>query len=98
MFHFLQRTSDVAGHKIDAATAVDDYIRVESEVARIKRAVFDAVIQREAHQVNILDPALFKVMSQSGVPSMGIVEKRAVTIDVSFCALVKNMSDAASVE
>jgi hypothetical protein len=37
-------------------------------------------------------------MSKTGVSSMGVVEKRAVTINVSLGALVKNMSDAADVE
>ena len=32
------------------------------------------------------------------MPSMGVVEKRAVTINVSLDALVKNMSDSARVE
>src|SRR6266550_4941060 len=37
-------------------------------------------------------------MSKTGVSSMGVVEKRTVTINISLGALVKNMSDAAGVE
>ena len=45
-FHFLERASDVAGLKLNATAAVDDHIGVQSEVPRVERAVFDAVIQR----------------------------------------------------
>jgi hypothetical protein len=37
-------------------------------------------------------------MSQSSVPSMGVIEERAVTVDVSLRAFVKNVSDATRVE
>src|SRR5262245_13923429 len=67
-------------------------------MARIERAVFDAVVQSEAHQVDVFNPVLLQVLSKSGVPAMGVVEKRAVTINVSFGAFVKNMRDAACVE
>jgi hypothetical protein len=40
----------------------------------------------------------FQIISKPGMPSMGIVEKRAVTINVSLDALVKNVSDSARVE
>src|SRR4029077_6152883 len=41
---------------------------------------------------------LLQKMSKTGVSSMGVVEKRTVTINVSLGALVKNMSNAAGVE
>src|SRR5262252_8145701 len=63
VFHFVQRTSDVTGRKVNSATAIDDYVRVQSEMTRVERAVFDAVVQSQAHQVNFLDPALFQIMS-----------------------------------
>ena len=37
-------------------------------------------------------------MGKTGMSSMGVVEKRAVTIDVSLGAFVENMSDGAGVE
>ena len=53
---------------------------------------------REAHEVDVFDPALLQVMRKTGVSSMGVIEKCTVTINVSFGALVKNMSDEARVE
>jgi hypothetical protein len=67
-------------------------------VPGIERAVLDAVIECEAHQVDFLDPSLFQVMSESGVALVGVVEKRAVAINVSLSAFVKNMSDSTGVE
>ena len=37
-------------------------------------------------------------MSKTGVSSMSVVEERAVTINISLDALVKNISDSACVE
>ena len=72
--------------------------RIQSEVARVERTVFDAIVQGQTHKVDLLDRSLIQIMSESGVPPMGVVEKRTVTINVSLGALVKNMSDAAGVE
>ena len=71
---------------------------VQPELARVERAVFDAIVQRETHQVNVLDPALLQIMSEPGVAAMSIVEKRAVTVDRWIGSLVENMSDSARVE
>ena len=73
-------------------------MRVQAELACIQRAVLDAVVQGETHQVNVFDPAFLKVIGEAGVAAMRVVEERAVTVDVSLGALVKNMSDAAGVE
>lgn len=56
-------------------------MRIQAELARVERAVFDAIVQSETHQVNVLDPALLEVMSKSGVAAMRVVEKRAVAVD-----------------
>jgi hypothetical protein len=37
-------------------------------------------------------------MREAGVTAMRVIEERAVAVDVSLGALVKNMSDAAGVE
>ena len=55
-FHFIERAIDVTGLELNAAAAVDDHICIQSEVTRVERAVFDAVVQREAHEVDVLDP------------------------------------------
>jgi len=55
-FHLIERAVDVSGLKLNAAAAIDNNMRVQSELARIKCAVFDAVVQGEAHQVNVLIP------------------------------------------
>ena len=73
-------------------------MRVQSEVAGIERAVFDAVVQGEAHQVNVLDPALLQKMREPGVAAMHVIEKRAVAIDLWVDPLVENVSDSARVE
>jgi hypothetical protein len=97
-FHFIQRAIDVTSRKLDAAAAVEDDVRVQSELARIERAVFDAIIQGEAHEVDVLHVVLLQVTGEPGVAAMSVVEKRTVTINVSLGALVKNMSDTAGVE
>ena len=58
MFHLVKRASDVARLQLDSAAAVYDHTRIEPELARVDRAVFHAVIQREPHQVNVFDSAL----------------------------------------
>ena len=97
-FHFIKRAIDVTGLKLNAAAAVDDHVRIQSKLARVERAVFDAVIQGEAHQINVVDSALLQVMREPGVAAMSVIEKRAVAVDVSLSALVKNMSNPAGVE
>jgi hypothetical protein len=67
-------------------------------VAGIKGAVFDAVVQRQTHKVNLFDSIACPNSEQDRVSSMGVVEKRTIIINVSLGALVKNMSDAAGVE
>jgi hypothetical protein len=47
-------------------------------MARVERAVFDAVFQRQTDKVDLLDRSLLQIMSQTGVSSMDVVEKRAV--------------------
>src|ERR1043166_1680473 len=84
--------------KLNSATAIDDHVRVQSEMAGVERTVLDAIIQGESHQVDVLDPALLQVMSKTGVATMRVVEKRAVTVDVSLGPFVKNVSDAGGVE
>jgi hypothetical protein len=39
-----------------------------------------------------------QIVSKTGVPAMGVVEKRAVAIYISLGSFVKNVSDAAGVE
>src|SRR5262245_39850574 len=67
-------------------------------MARVERAVLDAIIRCEAHHVNFLDTALLQVVSESGVTTMGVIEERAVAVDVSLGPFVKNVSDATRVE
>ena len=38
-----------------------------------------AVVQRQTHKVDLLDRSFLQIMSKTGVSSMGVVEKRAVT-------------------
>ena len=38
MFHFIERSINIARFKLDSAAAVDDYVRAQSQVARIERA------------------------------------------------------------
>ncbi len=52
---------------------------------------------RETHEVDVFDPALLQVMRKTGVSSMGVIEERAVTVNVSLRAFVKYVSDAAGV-
>ena len=49
-----------------------------TELARVERAVFDTVVQRQTHKVDLLDRSLLQMTSKTGVSSMGVVEKRAV--------------------
>ena len=98
LFHLIHRAIDVAPLKLNAAAAVQDDVRIETEMARVERAIFHAVIQRQAHQVNVLDPALLQIMGKPGVPAMGVVKERAVTINVSLGPLAENVSDPARVE
>jgi hypothetical protein len=67
-------------------------------LAGVERTVFDAVVQRQTHKVDLLDRSLLQIIGKPGMPSMGVVEKRTVTINVSLRALVKNVSDSAGVE
>ena len=87
--HFIKRPINIARFELDSAAAVQDNVRVQSEVVGVERAVFDAVVQRQAHQVDVFDRTFLQVMGESGVPSMRVVKKRAVTINVSLDALVK---------
>ena len=76
--------------QLNSAATVDDDIRIQAKVARaVERTVFDAVVQRQTHKVDLLDRSLLQIMSKTGVSSMGVVEERAVTINVSLGALVK---------
>ena len=54
-FHFIECAADVAGLKFNSAAAIDDDMRVQSEVPSIEHAVFDAIVQREAHKLGIFD-------------------------------------------
>ena len=62
-FHLVECPTDVAGLKVNSPAAIDDNMCIQSECTRIERAVLDAVIQGEAHQVDVFDPALLQVMS-----------------------------------
>ncbi len=98
MFHFIEGAIDVARFKLNSAAAVQDDVRVQSEVACIERAVFHAVIQGKSEQVNVLDPALFEVMGEPGVAAMSVIEERAVAVNPWIDPFVENVSDAAGVE
>jgi hypothetical protein len=54
-FHFVKRATDVARFELDSSTAVQDNVRIEPELARIQRAVLDAVVQGESEQINVVD-------------------------------------------
>src|SRR5437899_6314728 len=84
--------------KLNSAAAIEDDVRVQSEVPSIQCAVFDAIVQRQAHEVDVLDRSLLQIISKTGFPAMRVVEERAVAIDVSLDALVKNLRDSACVE
>ena len=84
--------------KLNSAAAIEDDVRVQSEVPSIQCAVFDAIVQRQAHEVDVLDRSLLQIISKTGFPAMRVVEERAVAIDVSLDALVKNLRDSARVE
>ena len=73
-------------------------MRVQPELARVERAVLDAEVQGKAHQINVVDSALFQVTSQSGVPAMRVVEKCAVAVDLGIDSLMEHMSYPARVE
>jgi len=98
MFHLVKRASDVARLQLDSAAAVYDHTRIEPELARVDRAVFHAVIQREPHQVNVFDSALLQIMGEAGVTAMRVIEKCAVAVDHWIGSLVENVSDATRVE
>src|SRR5206468_9610362 len=98
MFHLVKRAIDVARLKFNPAAAVDNDICIQFELARVERAVLHAVIQREAHQVNVIDPALLQVIGEPGVAAMSVIEEGAVTINVSLGSLVENMSDSARIK
>src|SRR5437762_10583036 len=93
VFHFIERAIDVAMLKLNSAAAIDDDVRVQSEAVGVERAVFDAVVQRQAHQVNVFDSALPQILGKAGVTAMGVVEKRAIAVDHRIGSLVENMSD-----
>ena len=73
-------------------------MRVQAEVAAVEFAVFDAIIQGHPDEIDFLDRSLFQIMSKTGVSSMGVVKKGAVTINVSLDLLVEDMSDSSGVE
>src|SRR5215470_6632683 len=98
VFHFVESASDITRLKLNTTAAIYYDIRAQSEMPRVERAVLDAVIQGEAHHVDVLDPALLQVMSETGVAAMGVIEERAVAVDVSLGPFVKNVGDAAGVE
>ena len=54
-FHFVERVIDVARLEFDSAAAIDDDMRVQSELTRIEGAVLHTVIQRQTHEVDVLD-------------------------------------------
>jgi hypothetical protein len=84
--------------EFNSAAAIEDHVCIQSELPSIQHAVFDAVVRRQAHEVDVLDRSLLQIISESGMPSMRIIEKRTVTINVSLDALVENVSDSARVE
>jgi hypothetical protein len=48
-FHFIERAADVTAFQFNAATAVDDDMRVQSELAGIECAVFHTIVQGQTH-------------------------------------------------
>lgn len=98
MFHLVERAIDIAGLQLDSAAAIDNNMCVESKFARVEGAVFDAVIQGQSHQVNVLDPALLKIMRQSGVTTMRIIEECTVAVDHSIGSFVENVGNSACVK
>ena len=54
-FHFTKRAVDITTLEIDSATAVQNDVRVQPELARIKRTVLDAVIQGKPEQIYVFD-------------------------------------------
>jgi hypothetical protein len=53
-FHLIERAIDVAGLELDSAAAVDDDVRVQSELACIQGTVFDAVIESYSYWATFL--------------------------------------------
>src|SRR6266550_8951408 len=70
--HFLERAINVAGLKLNSAAAIQDDMRVQSELPSIQHAVFYAVVQRQAHKVDVLDRSLLQIISKTSLPSMGV--------------------------
>src|SRR5262249_48142661 len=62
--HFGERAIAVAGLEVDRATAVFDHPHVEAERFGVERGVLDAIIRREAHDVDLLDPAVLQPLAE----------------------------------
>jgi hypothetical protein len=48
--HFVNPAVDVTSLKLDSAAAIEDDVCVQAGVPGVKRAVFDAVVEGQAHK------------------------------------------------
>jgi len=55
-FHFVQRTADVAGLKLNSAAAIQNDVRIQAKMTSVDCAVFDA-INWVAHASRVLASA-----------------------------------------
>src|SRR5438093_3211054 len=89
---------DVAWLEINSPAAIQDDVRVQAELERIQCAVFHAVIQCEAHEINVVDRSLLQIISKPGFAAMGVIEERAVAVDPWIDPLVEDVHHSAHVE
>src|SRR5207249_5315942 len=81
LYHFIQGAIDVAMLKLNSAAAIEDDARVQSEVPSIQHAVFDAIVQRQAHEVDVLDRSLLQIISKNAFTTMRVLVSLACVSD-----------------
>src|SRR3569623_749310 len=96
--HLRDRALAVAGLQLDGATAVLDQLHVEAEVAGVERRRLHAVIGREAHHVDLLDPARAQPLGEPGRLLVVVVEEARVAVDRWIGALLDHFCNSRPIE
>src|SRR2546430_9689041 len=64
--HFGDGVGGIAGFEVDPAASVFDHMNVEPELAGVEDRELDAVIRRQAHDVNVAYTARLQVNIETG--------------------------------
>lgn len=88
--HFHKGNGAVLRLQVDAATAVGDHVDGVAQIQRIKHGKLNAVIRREAENIQLRHAVRAQPAIQFGFLPVTVVEKRAVAVDYRILPFMKH--------